>query len=66
MKLPTNILGAVLCTAVGVTAQASDSQQTPDIEVSKAQPSIDVLREKATRQVRLGCVSQQCSKSDTV
>jgi len=59
MKFPTDILGVVLCTAAAVTAQAPCSQQTPDIEVPKAQPSIDaLLREKATRQVRLGCVSQ--------
>ncbi|KAI4631638.1 uncharacterized protein J4E87_002344 [Alternaria ethzedia] len=50
MKLLTNILGVVLCSAVAVNARAPDSQQTPDIEVPKAQPSIDVLREKATRQ----------------
>jgi len=58
MKLPTNILGVVLCTAIAVTAQVPDSQQTPDIEVPKAQPDIDALREKATRQVRFGYVSQ--------
>ncbi|KAI4648030.1 hypothetical protein J4E93_004441 [Alternaria ventricosa] len=50
MKLPTNILGVVLCTAIAVTAQAPDSQQTPDIEVPKAQPNIEVLREKTARQ----------------
>ncbi|KAI4684825.1 uncharacterized protein J4E88_004266 [Alternaria novae-zelandiae] len=50
MKLLTNILGVVLCSAVAVTAQASDSQQIPDIEVPKAQPSIDALREKVTCQ----------------
>ena len=53
MKLLTNILGVVLCSAVAGTAQAPGSQQTPDIEVPKAQPSIDVLREKVTCQVRL-------------
>ncbi|KAI4709091.1 hypothetical protein J4E89_006493 [Alternaria sp. Ai002NY15] len=50
MKLPTNILGVVLCSAVAVTAQAPGSQRASNIEVPEAQPSIDVLREKATRQ----------------
>ncbi|KAI4701238.1 hypothetical protein J4E81_002978 [Alternaria sp. BMP 2799] len=50
MKLLTNIPGIVLCTAIAVTAQASDSQQASNIEAPKAQPSIDALREKATRQ----------------
>ncbi|KAI4957547.1 hypothetical protein J4E86_004685 [Alternaria arbusti] len=50
MKLFTTILAVVLCSAVAVTAQAPGSQQTPDIEVPEAQPSIDVLREKVTCQ----------------
>ena len=58
MKLPTNFLGVVLYSVVAVTAQAPDSQQASNIEAARAQPSIDVLREKATRQVRLSCISQ--------
>ncbi|KAI4921278.1 hypothetical protein J4E85_008623 [Alternaria conjuncta] len=50
MKLLTNILGVVSCTAIIVTAQAPKENQASNIEAPKAQPSIDVLRERATRQ----------------
>ncbi|KAI4925921.1 uncharacterized protein J4E92_006657 [Alternaria infectoria] len=57
MKPLTNILGAVLCTAVAVTAQAPDPQQTSDIEITKAQPSGPVSESKADTDCAKKCVS---------
>ncbi|KAI4658612.1 uncharacterized protein J4E79_007018 [Alternaria viburni] len=57
MKPLTNILGAVLCTAVAVTAQAPDPQQTSDIEITKAQPSGPVSQSKADTDCAKKCVS---------
>ncbi|KAI4617711.1 hypothetical protein J4E83_006043 [Alternaria metachromatica] len=57
MKLLTNILGVVSCTAIAVTAQAPDPQQTSDIEITKAQPSGPVSESKAGTDCAKKCVS---------
>ncbi|KAI4953933.1 hypothetical protein J4E91_002782 [Alternaria rosae] len=56
MKLLTNNLGVVLCSAVAVTAQTSNEQQASTIEAPETQPSGHVSEGKATIRCARECV----------